>query len=113
MIKQVNLIVFDLDGTLADSLPKGLREAVDGTTMESIGNSRVLLSEDALQDLEKSFKKMGGNNQALFEQTVQAIRASLLAGLRSVFWISAITMLLAFLLISTIPEISFDGDGPQ
>jgi hypothetical protein len=69
----------------------------------------VLLSEPAMTALENSFAKMGGENQALFQQTVQAIRTSLQAGLRSVFWISAITMLMAFLLISTIPEIPLDA----
>jgi MFS family permease len=96
------------NSTLAASMPDGLREAVDEKTMASIGNPRVLLSEPAMAELEKSFEKMGGEKQALFQHTVQAIRASLQAGLRSVFWVSAITMLLAFLLISTIPEISFD-----
>jgi len=101
------------NSTLTASLPEGLGEKVDEATMQSIGNSRVLLSENALKDLEKSFENIGGDNRALFEQTVQAIRTSLLAGLRSVFWVSAITMLMAFLLISTIPEIPFDGDGSK
>jgi len=101
------------NSTLADSLPEGLKEAVDDTMMATIGNSRVLLSESAMSDLEKSFKAMGDEKQELFPQTVQAIKTSLQAGVRSVFWISAITMLLAFLLISTIPEISFDGDGQK
>jgi len=36
-------------------------------------------------------------------ETVGAIRYSLHAGLRSVFWLGAVTMLLAFLIICTIP----------
>jgi MFS family permease len=99
--------------TLAASLPDGLTEAVDQTTMKSIGDPKVLLSESAMKELESSFAKMGNDKQALFQQTVQAIRVSLQAGLRSVFWVSAITMLLAFLLISTIPEILFDSESKQ
>jgi MFS family permease len=95
--------------TLAASMPEGLREFADEATMASIGNSRVLLSEQAMKKLEESFAKLGGENQALFQQTVQAIRTSFQAGLRSVFWVGAITMLMAFLLISTIPEISLEA----
>jgi hypothetical protein len=76
--------------------------------MASLGNSRVLLSETALGDLEKTFRKMGGEGETLFKQTVHAIRTSMQAGLRTVFWISAITMLLSFFIILTLPEISLN-----
>jgi hypothetical protein len=56
--------------------------------------------------LQESFRKEGSQGQVLFQQTVQAIRVSMEEGLRSVFWIGAIAMLLAFLLICAIPEIS-------
>jgi predicted MFS family arabinose efflux permease len=92
--------------TLAVSLPVELRQVADETTMESLGNSRVLLSESALGDLEKSFKKMGSQGEMLFPKTVQAIRTSMHAGLQSVFWIGALTMLMSFLIILTLPEIS-------
>jgi MFS family permease len=94
---------------LATSMPIGLKEAADEEMMAAIGNPRVLLSEKAKTDLESSFRKMNGG-QELFQQTVQAIRSSLEAGVKSVFWVAAITMLLAFLLISTIPEISLDAE---
>jgi MFS family permease len=98
---------------LAASLPAGLREVLDENTMKSIGNPRVLLNKDALADLENKFKNARSGDQALFRQTVQAIRASLEAGLSTIYWIAAITMLLAFMLISTIPEISLDGEAPD
>ncbi len=94
---------------LTVSLPAELRQTLDKKTMDSIGNPRVLLSETALTDLEKTFTKMDGNDQTLFKQTVQAIRISMLAGLRSVFWIGAITMLISFFIILTLPEISLDA----
>jgi MFS family permease len=98
--------------TLAVSLPAGLKEAADETTMASLGNSRVLLSKDALAELEGKFQKMGGNGPTLFKPTVQAIRASMQAGLRMVFMIGAITMLVSFLIILTLPEISL-GTGTE
>jgi hypothetical protein len=95
--------------TLAVSLPAGLKDAADKTTMDSLGNSRVLLSQKAMAELETAFKKMGGDGERLFPQTVQAIRTSMQAGLKSVFWISAITMLISFFVILTLPEISLNA----
>lgn len=93
---------------LAASLPDSLKQSADEAIMTSIGNPRVLLSEAAMKDLEESFNKEGNGGPELFDQTVQAIRTSLEAGLRSVFIVGAVTMLLAFLLILTVPEIPID-----
>jgi len=96
---------------LSVSLPQGLKQIADKETMISVGNSRVLLSKSAMDDLEKNFKNMGADGEPLFHETVKAIMASMEAGIRSVFWIGAITMLLAFLLICTVPEVRIDGKG--
>lgn len=96
---------------LAASLPKEMKHAEDDATMTSLGNPRVLLSRPAMAALEETFKSKGVEGQALFQQTVHAIHASMEAGLRSVFWIGAIAMLLSFLLISTVPETSFDAEA--
>jgi MFS family permease len=90
---------------LAANLPEGLKRISDEATISSLGNPRVLLSQTAMKALEQDFARKGSEGQELFRHTVQAIRSSLEAGLRSVFWVGAITMLLSFLLISTIPEI--------
>ena len=89
--------------TLAASLPDGLKKMADEETIASLGNSRVLLSQPALAALEEKFNNSGSQGRILFPKTVEAIRVSMEAGLRSVFWIGAVTMLLAFLIISTIP----------
>jgi hypothetical protein len=94
--------------TLAASLPAGLVEARDEATMNSLGDPKVLLSQPAMAALEENFRKAG--REALFPQTVRAIRTSMEAGLRSVFWVSAITMLLAFLIISTVPQVSWETE---
>ncbi|MBP1624229.1 MAG: drug resistance transporter, EmrB/QacA subfamily [Acidobacteria bacterium] len=90
---------------LAASLPEKLKQVADEATMQSLGNSRVLLSAPAMAKLEKTFSDMGSDGPALFRQTVQAIRVSMEAGLRSVFLVAAVAMLLAFILICTVPEI--------
>ena len=90
---------------LAASLPEKLKQVADEAMMQSLGNSRVLLSAPAMAKLEKTFSDMGSDGPALFRQTVQAIRVSMEAGLRSVFLVAAVAMLLAFILICTVPEI--------
>ena len=90
---------------LAASLPDGLDQVADEATMASLVDSQVLLSEPDMAALENTFKQMGSEGEALFHQTVDAIRTSMVAGLRSVFWIGAILMLISFLIIITIPEI--------
>ncbi len=90
------------------SLPVGLEQMVDEATFTSLQDPRALLSEKAMSDLKHSFDGQGSEGHALFLRTVQAVRASMETGLRSVFWIGAITMLLAFFVISTIPDSSMD-----
>lgn len=96
------------NSTLKASLPAAITQSANDATMTSLGNPRVLLSEPAMKALRETLAKPGDDGQALFEQTIHAIRTSMEAGLRTVFVIAAITMLLAFLLIVTIPEISLD-----
>ena len=90
--------------TLEASLPGGLEH------MAGLINSRVLLSEPDMTALESTFREMGSEGESLLQQTVEAIRSSMESSLRIVFWISALTMLLAFFLIVTIPEIPI-GEG--
>jgi hypothetical protein len=80
--------------------------------MASLVDSQVLLSKSKMAELEEAFKKMGGEGQVLFRQTVDALRFSMAASIRSVFWVGAITMLISFLLITTIPEIRIGDEAP-
>ena len=95
---------------LAVLLPVHLKANMDTASLTSISNPRVLLSAHAMAELQDIFSKTGGLTQALYDQTVQAIRSSLEAGLQMVFLIGAVTMLVSFLLILTIPEIPLDGE---
>jgi MFS family permease len=94
--------------TLEALLPNELKQVADEATMTALGNPRVLLSPEAMKGLQNKLNKAGGNGQELFARTVTAIRISLQAGLRSLFLVGAVTMLLAFLLIITVPEIALD-----
>jgi MFS family permease len=96
------------NSTLKATLPGELSRLADAATMTSLGNPRVLLSEPAMSALRETLGKRGADGERLFEQTVQAIRTSMEAGLRAVFIIGAATMLLAFILVVTIPEIPME-----
>ena len=95
--------------TLETALPAGLQQFADKETMSSLGDSKVLLSPKAMKALEETFDRTGSGGTELFNQTVEAIRKSMEAGLRSVFLLGAITMLMSFLLILTVPEVSMDA----
>ncbi|MDR0842862.1 MAG: MFS transporter [Acidobacteriota bacterium] len=84
---------------LTASLPEVLK---DGDFQKSVGDPKVLLNPEELKVLEADFAAKGRTEY--FPQTVETIRDSMAAGVRSVFWVSAVTMLVAFLLICTLPE---------
>ena len=96
------------NATLKVSLPPEISRLADQATMTSLGNPRVLLSKSAMDSLQTTVNKTSSGGQAILDQTVRAIRLSMEAGLRVVFIIGAIAMLLTFLIICSIPEISID-----
>ena len=93
------------NSVLKASTPAELAKLADQATMTSLGNPRVLLSQPAMAALRETLDR----NQELLDQTVSAIRTSMESSLRLVFIIGAVCMLLAFLTICTIPEISIDA----
>lgn len=96
------------NSALKASLPGAIVQTASDATIASLGDSRVLLSAPAMRELRETLTKTSSNGEALFEQTVRAIRTSMESGLRIVFIIAACAMFLAFLLILTIPVIPID-----
>jgi MFS family permease len=94
---------------LQSSLPAELHQFADKATVKSLGDPKALLSPTAMRALEETFRRAGDVGGALFGRTVEAIRSSIMTGLGSVFLLGAVTMLIAFLLILTVPEISMDA----
>jgi hypothetical protein len=95
---------------LHQSLPAELSRIANEATLLSLMDSRVLISSDESQKLKKALEEFGSQRPDLFEETMQAIRTALEAGLKTIFLIGAVTMLVAFLLAVTIPEISMDDE---
>jgi MFS family permease len=97
------------NNALRTSLPAEITASADEATLKAVGDPKVLLSEPAMRQLKETLLSRGEEGPKLFDQTVRAIESSMEAGLRTVFIIAVITMFLAFLLITTIPEISIDS----
>jgi hypothetical protein len=95
--------------TLETTLPAGLHQFADKATITALSDPTALLSPAAMKALETTFAKEGSYGNDLFRQTVEAIRTSMQAGLRGVFLLGAVTMLISFLLISTVPEVSMEA----
>lgn len=91
---------------LENSLPKEVGLQLDEAALGSLADSRVLMNDKAMARLQDAL----GADETLYNQTVRAIRSSLRSGLKTVFLIGAITMLAAFCIILTIPEISMDAE---
>ena len=94
---------------LEAALPSRLHQFADKATMTALGDPKALLSPAAMKALETTFGEAGSSGRELFRQTVEAIRASMEAGLRAVFLLGAVTMLISFVLILTVPEVSMDA----
>jgi len=99
--------------TIKSSLPSELKRIADTATLEALGNDRVLLSQPAMLQLENTIRQKSPDGERLFRQTVDAIRNSMQAGLRAVFWLGAVTMLIAFLIISTVPPTSVSAEEQE
>jgi hypothetical protein len=95
---------------LHQSLPAELIKMTDEATLASLTDSGVLIRPEAKTTLKEAFNEFGSRGPELYEETVQAIRDALEAGLKTIFLIGAVTMLIAFLLVVTIPEISIDSE---
>ncbi len=99
--------------TLAGSLPAALAQSADADTLASLSDPRVLLSEQAVDELREMMGLASGQDQALYLQVVEVVRSSLEAALRRVFLAGAITMLASSLLVLTIPEIDLEAEVPD
>ena len=97
------------NSTLKESLPAQVYNSADQAKITSPDNARVLLLDTERESLRATIGKTGGNVQEMLDQTILAIRLSLESGLRVIYIIGAIAMLLTFLIICTIPEISIEA----
>jgi hypothetical protein len=91
-------------------LPEPLAQRLDARTLASIGDPRGLLSEQALAGLQAM--TIPGQDPAAYVQGAEVVRTSLEAALGRVFLVGAVSMLVSFLLVLTIPEIELEAEAP-
>ena len=78
-------------------LPAAVRQAVPADKLAAFGNPEVLLAPGVLDKVQAQFGALGPQGQALFQQLILTVRASLAAAIDDLFVISAGAMVLAFL----------------
>ena len=101
-------------GALRAGQPPALTEAVPAERLEALQNPQVLLAPQATAQLQQSFAAMGPQGQALFEQLMQAIRASLATSITDLFLFAALAMALGFAVTLLLKEIPLrGGNRPQ
>ena len=91
-------------------LPPELESSIGAATLESIADPRVLMSKDAMDELKSAFSTIEEKQPALFDETVQAIRISLQSGLRVLFLVGSVALLIALLFIITIPKVPIENE---
>ncbi len=94
---------------LAVALPSELNQIADKEAMTALGDPKSLLSPAAREALKGKFNRAEADGGELFQKTLEAIRTSMQAGVRNVFVLGAVAMVLSFLLILTVPEVSMDA----
>jgi hypothetical protein len=101
---------------LAANLPPELESIADEKLKESLVDSKVLLSQSAMAALSETIGNSGPDGPVILERTIDAIRLAMEAGLKVIFTIGAIAMILTFLTICLLPSLSIDTppmeDGP-
>jgi uncharacterized membrane protein len=99
--------------TLTANLPPEVEALSDEKLMKSLGNPRALLDTTALNELSDVLVNSGPSGPEIRDQTVEAIRLALYAGLKVIFIIGAITMLITFLTICLLPSLSIDAPAAK
>jgi EmrB/QacA subfamily drug resistance transporter len=79
-------------------LPEAIKTLIPPELLSSIThNAQVLVSPEAQAQLQAVFSGMGEQGAALYDQTLQTLREALNAGLRQIFVVAFVIIVLAFI----------------
>lgn len=95
---------------LQANLSPELVEVLDAETLASLNNPRMLLSAPTVAALEDSFDAFGDEGPEMLASTLTVVRDALESGLRAAYLFGAVTMVLSFFLITTIPVIDIEAE---
>ena len=90
---------------LQASMPPALAQAVPADRLQALQNPQVLLAPQATAQMQQAFATLGPQGQALFDQLMQAIRASLATSITGLFFFGCLAMALGFVVTLFLPEI--------
>ncbi|MDR0311449.1 MAG: MFS transporter [Acidobacteriota bacterium] len=94
--------------TLSANLPPEVETMSNEALKTSLVDPRVLLSKSAMDSLSETLGNSGPDGPAILERTIDAIRLAMESGLKVIFIIGAIAMMLTFLTICLLPSLSID-----
>ena len=93
---------------LAVNLEPELVSQLTPATVNLIRDPRLLLSVSARLTMQQEFNALGNQGLVLMQNVLDSVRLSLESGLRGTFLVGAVSMLIALLLILTIPVINLE-----
>lgn len=91
--------------TFDSKLPADVQQQVPGPMLATLHNPQALLSADATAQMQHAFAALGSQGQALFDQTMQALRSSLAVAITDLFIVTAIAMSISLLATFFLREI--------
>ncbi|HZU70076.1 MAG TPA: MDR family MFS transporter [Ktedonobacteraceae bacterium] len=92
-----------------NALPAAVKQAVPAKFLAAFNNPQILLSPDALAQMQSAAAKSGPQAVALLNQVIEAVRIGLAQGIHNVFVLSLVIMILGLISVFFIKEIALKG----
>ncbi|HJT57047.1 MAG TPA: MDR family MFS transporter [Ktedonobacteraceae bacterium] len=92
-----------------NALPAAVKHAVPAQLLAVFNNPQVLLSPDALTQMQSRAASGGPQAVALLNQVIEAVRTGLAQGIHNVFVLSLVIMILGLISVFFLKEIALKG----
>ena len=92
-----------------NALPAAVKHAVPAQLLAAFNNPQVLLSPDALTQMQSRAAAGGPQAVALLNQVIEAVRTGLAQGIHNVFVLSLVIMILGLISVFFLKEIALKG----
>ena len=95
----------DFQNGFQSNLPQVLTRLIPASRLAQLSNPQILLTPDALTQMQHTFRTLGPQGLLLFQQLVNAIRVSLANALDNVFLLGFLVMVLGLVSVFFLREI--------
>jgi hypothetical protein len=92
-----------------NALPAAVKRVVPAQLLVAFNNPQILLSPDALTQMQSKAAAGGPQAVALLNQLIEAVKIGLAQGLHNVFVLSLVLMILALISVFFLKEITLKG----